>query len=269
MLEQITSLQNPRIKNIIKLDKLAERKKQNLFVIEGEQEFKHAYQAEYKFDSIFICPEIFGKEQLDRIIAGKKSQTITFEISRPVYEKLAYRGSTEGIIALAHPRQNKLSELHLSNNSLILALEAVEKPGNLGAILRTADAAGIDAVVLCDPHTDLYNPNVIRSSVGCIFTVPTALCSNQEARTYFRAHQIKIYAAALTAELFYHQSDLKNPTAIIMGTESTGLSDFWLSQADTQIKIPMVGKNDSLNVSTAAAVLVFEAQRQRGFPKIS
>jgi TrmH family RNA methyltransferase len=141
----------------------------------------------------------------------------------------------------------------------------LEKPGNLGAILRTADAAGVDAVIICNPLTDIYNPNVIRSSVGCVFTQKVVTCSSADAFAFFRKHNITTYAAALTAKEFYHQVDLQKPTAVIFGTEADGLTEFWLTKADKQIKIPMLGKNDSLNVAASAAIITFEAMRQRGF----
>jgi TrmH family RNA methyltransferase len=144
-------------------------------------------------------------------------------------------------------------------------LEAVEKPGNLGAILRTADAAAVDAVIVCDPLCDLYNPNVVRSSVGCLFTVQTAVCSSQQALDWMRRHKINILAAELQASQWYHQTDMRLSTAIVMGTEADGLSSFWLNNADERIKIPMRGYIDSLNVSVSTAVLCFEAMRQRGF----
>jgi len=265
MTERITSLQNPKIKNIIRLEKAKEREEQNLFLIEGLHEGIMAVRAGYQIHSIFYCPDIIAARDIEKLVSKAGLSEGIFEITKEVYQKIAYRTGTEGLCILARPVKQKLNELRLSQVPLILVLEAVEKPGNLGAILRTADAAGLDAVIICDPKTDFYNPNVVRSSIGCLFTVQTASCTNEEALDFLNTHGIKAYAAALTAEHFYQETDFDKPSAIIMGTESTGLSDFWLYKSEKQIKIPMLGKIDSLNVSTSAAILVFEAMRQRGF----
>jgi TrmH family RNA methyltransferase len=265
MPELITSLRNPRIKNILKLEKLSERRAQNLFVLEGIHEFMHACKAGFLFNSIFWCPEILPADEFQLLIANCHEQPQIYEVTQPVFEKIAYRGSTGGICSLAIPVYRRPEALQLGKSPLILVLESVEKPGNLGAILRSADGAGIDAVIIADPHTDLYNPNVIRSSLGCIFTVQTAVCAGEEALKFFREKGIRCLAAALPASKFYHEEDYRQGTAFIMGTEATGLSPFWLEQADGIVKIPMLGENDSLNVSISAAVLIYEAQRQRGF----
>lgn len=263
-MEKITSLQNPKIKNIAKLNKSKERREQNLFMIEGARELSLALAVGYQVESVFICPELFAKtdypEVLDSIADDKK-----FEVSEAVFEKIAYREGSDGLLTLARPKKHGLSDLKLSDNPFIIILEAVEKPGNLGAILRTADAAQADAVIVCDPATDLYNPNAIRSSVGCMFTVPTAVCSSQEALLYLKEKGVKIFAAELKASSWYQDSDFTQPSAIVMGTEADGLTNFWLDNADARIKIPMRGKIDSLNVSVSTAVLTFEAMRQRGF----
>ena len=187
------------------------------------------------------------------------------EKTKSVFEKIAYRESTGGIIALVEQRHHTLDRIQLSKNPLILIVEAVEKPGNLGALLRTADAAGVDAVVICDPQTDFYNPNVIRSSVGCVFTKQLATASSLETITWLKANSVKIYCTYLSAARYYHEIDFTSSSAIVMGTEATGLSDLWIENADANIIIPMLGKIDSMNVSTAAAVVIFEAKRQRGF----
>ncbi|MFN8207682.1 MAG: RNA methyltransferase [Bacteroidales bacterium] len=267
MSELISSLQNPRIKNILKLDKPSERKAQNLFVLEGIHEFKHACQAGYSINSVFWCPEILPEPEFRTLVSGCLAQPPIYEVTQPVFEKISYRGGTGGICALAVPVFRRPGDLQLGKAPLILVLEAVEKPGNLGAILRSADGAGIDAVIIADPHTDLYNPNVIRSSVGCLFTVQTAMCTGTEALSFFKERGIRSLAAALPARKFYHEEDYRQGTAFIMGTEATGLSSFWLEQADGMVKIPMLGGNDSLNVSISSAILIYEAQRQRGFLK--
>ena len=265
MIEKITSTQNAKIKNIIKLQqKSSERKKQNLIVIEGLREISLAVKAGMILKSVFFCSNIISLEELEKEL---NLSSTYLEITSDIYNKLAYRGSTEGIIALAEPKYTALNEIKLRENPLIIVLESVEKPGNLGAILRTADAAKVDAVIICDPLTDIYNPNVIRSSVGCVFTNQIVACSSDETIKWLKAKGIKSYAAALTATENYHDKDFTQPTAIIMGTEADGLTEKWLKNADEQIIIPMSGEIDSLNVSTSTAILVFEAMRQRNFYK--
>ncbi|MDA3953560.1 MAG: RNA methyltransferase [Bacteroidales bacterium] len=265
MIERITSVHNPKIKNIVKLQqKSSERKKQNLIVIEGLRELDLAVRSGMILKSLFICTEIIPYEYIENEL---KSEIQSFEITKEVFEKIAYRGSTEGVIALAEPLVIQLNDLVLRKNPLIIVLESIEKPGNLGAILRTADAAKVDAVIICDPLTDIYNPNVIRSSIGCVFTNQVVACSSDETIVWLKEKGIKSYAAALTAKELYHETDFKGATAIVMGTEADGLTDKWLNGADEQIIIPMSGEIDSLNVSTSTAILVFEAMRQRNFYK--
>jgi TrmH family RNA methyltransferase len=263
-MEKITSLQNPRIKNIVKLSKSKERKEQNLFVIEGARELSLAFSAGYEVDSVFVCPELFIKTDYPQALESV-SENQQFEVSEAVFEKIAYREGSDGLLALAKPKSNTLAGLKLSDNPFLIILESVEKPGNLGAVLRTADAAQADAVIICDSATDIYNSNTIRSSVGCVFTVQTAVCSSQEALDYMHKKGIKSYAAELQASQWYQDTDFTHPSAIIMGTEADGLTGFWLNNADYRVKIPMRGRIDSLNVSVSTAILTFEAMRQRGF----
>ena len=244
MTETITSLQNPKIKQLLVLQqKSSERRKTGLFVVEGQQEMAHCLHAGYEVDTVFYCPSLLPDFQVPQ-------HARCFEVSREVYEKVAYRGSTEGVIAEVKTKHLSLDDLTLSSHPLIVVLESVEKPGNLGAILRSADASGVDAVVVCDPLTDLYNPNLIRSSVGAAFSVPCVACSSD-----------------LTAQLqdshLYYDTDMTCGTAIVMGTEHDGLTDLWRRAADAHIRIPMLGQIDSLNVSVSAAILMFEAVRQR------
>ena len=194
---------------------------------------------------------------------GAKMQWRVFDVSPEVYGKIAYRGSTEGVIAEVRTRELKLGDLKLGKNPLIVVLESVEKPGNLGAVLRSADAAGADAVIVCDPLTDLYNPNLIRSSIGGVFTVPTVACTSEEAIKWLKDNGIQILTAQLQDSSYYYDTDMKRGTAIVMGTEATGLTDVWRKAADAHILIPMLGSLDSLNVSVSAAILLFEAVRQR------
>ena len=264
-MEKIQSTQNSRIKNLQKLFlKSKERKEQNLFVIEGARELHLALDSSYSLDTVFICPELFSKTDYPEIQSEIPS-SIFIEVSLPVFQKIAYREHSDGIIALAKPKSHSLNDLNLPDNPFIIVMEAVEKPGNLGAVLRTADAAKVDAVIVCDPLTDIYNPNVIRSSVGCVFTVPLAIATQSDTFSFLKENRIQIFAAELHASQWYQNKDFTKASAIIMGTEANGLTAFWIERADACIKIPMRGKIDSLNVSVSTAVLTFEAMRQRGF----
>lgn len=262
-IESITSAQNPKIKDLLALqEKSKERRKKELFVVEGRRELLHCIEAGYEPYSIFFCPEIIGGKDLDEI-AEAAGRCSFFEIPQHLYDKVAYRGGTEGVIAELHIRHMELSGLRLKENPLVVVLEAVEKPGNLGAVLRSADASGVDAVIVCDPLTDMYNPNLIRSSIGAIFTVPTVATTSEEAIKWLKDNDIKIYTAQLQDSEWYYDTDMTKRSAIVMGTEATGLTDIWRQAADAHIKIPMLGRLDSLNVSVSAAILMFEAVRQR------
>jgi len=264
-MEIIRSAQNSRIKNLQKLfAKSKERKEQDLFVIEGARELYLALGVSYPLDTVFICPELFSKTDYPEITT-KIPSSILVEVSLPVFQKIAYRENSDGVVALAKPKPHALSDLKLSDNPFIIVLEAVEKPGNLGAILRTADAAKADAVIVCDPLTDVYNPNVIRSSIGCVFTVLVAIATQSDTFSFLKENKIQILAAELQSSQFYADTDFTQACAIVMGTEADGLTRFWIERADARIKIPMRGKIDSLNVSVSTAVLTFEAMRQRGF----
>ena len=258
---KISSLQNTKVKQLVALQqKSSERRKQGVFVVEGMRELQHCLNAGYTINSIFFCPELTDTGALSSLL----SESITsYEVSPEVYEKIAYRGSTEGVIAIVQSKQLALKDLHLSKQPLLIVLESVEKPGNLGAILRSADAAGADAVIICDPLTDLYNPNLIRSSIGAIFSVPCIACSSDDCINFLKQNNINILTAQLQDSKLYYDTDMTCGTAIIMGTESTGLTDVWRKAADAHIRIPMLGQLDSLNVSVSAAILLFEAVRQR------
>ena len=263
--DPITSAQNQRIKNFAHLQKARERKAQNVFIVEGEKEFCRAIEYSYQFISIFVCFDVIGELHFRTISANVNANAEVFPVSKEVFEKIAYREGSGGIIALARPKNHALNDLKLPENPLLLVLEAVEKPGNLGALLRTADAAGVDAVVVCDPQTDIYNPNVVRSSIGCLFSVPLAVCNSEEAISWMKQKGISIYCTYLKAAVPYTEVDFTHASAIVMGTESEGITNLWVDSADRNIIIPMQGSADSMNVSTAAAVVVFEACRQRGF----
>lgn len=264
MIKEITSPQNTFIKQLVLLkEKSRERKKTGLFLIEGLREISLAIKGHYELDTLLFYPELLSKEELNTLASP---QTKVIEISKEVYQKLAYRDTTEGVLAVAKNKNHSVANLKFNSvNPLILVAEAPEKPGNIGAILRTADAANADAVIIANPKTDLYNPNIIRSSVGCVFTNQIATGTTSEIIEFLKARDIHIYCAALQASVAYHTQDFTKSTAIVMGTEASGLSPEWLESATQNIIIPMQGEIDSMNVSVAAGILIFEAKRQRGF----
>jgi len=254
--EIITSTQNPRVKHLLLLQqKSSARRAEGLFVVEGARELDHCLKAGYEAETVFVCPELMTD-------AGRYADKRTL-VSGKVYARMALRDTTEGVIGVIRARHAGLDDLALSPAPLIIVLESVEKPGNLGAVLRSADAAGADAVIVCDPLTDLYNPNLIRSSIGAIFTVPAVACTSEECIAYLKRNGIRILTAQLQDSRLYYDTDMCGGTAIVMGTESTGLTQQWRAAADAHIRIPMKGRLDSLNVSVSAAILLFEAVRQR------
>lgn len=257
--EVISSTQNSRVKRVLALQqKSQERKAEGRFVVEGCRELQHCTEAGLRVECAFVCQDM-ATQAMSAIPAG----TPVHLVSARVYERMAYRGSTEGVVAVVESRHTQLSNLQLGRNPLIIVLESVEKPGNLGAVLRSADAAQADAVIVCDPLTDLFNPNLIRSSIGAIFTVPCVACSSSECIAFLKEHGIQILTAQLQDSRLYYDTPMQQGTAIVMGTESTGLTDVWREAADAHIRIPMLGRLDSLNVSVSAAILLFEAVRQR------
>ncbi len=261
----ITSVQNALIKNVLQLsEKPRARKEQNRFVIEGIREIRQALMNGFALTELLISPEIAGEEGLS-ILALSGNKTLLGKVTPEVFNRMAYRKDSGGMIALAEPRRLALDDLKPGPKPLFLVLETVEKPGNLGALLRTADAAGLDGVIICDPQTDLYNPNVIRSSLGCIFTLPVVTASSEETVAWLKNNGITTYGTALPATRHYHRADFTLPSAIIMGSEAHGLSPLWMKEADELILIPMKGKVDSMNVSVSAAIVIFEALRQREF----
>ena len=262
-MKKIESVQNPYIKSLVQLqEKSKVRKQTGTFLIEGQREIDLALKGGYEIETILFLPGLFSEEQLNNIT---NKQLNIIEISKEVYQKLAYRDTTEGIIAVAKTKSLALKDLKLSKNPLILIAEGLEKPGNLGAILRTADAANIDAVIIANPRTDLYNPNIVRSSVGCLFTRQIAVGSSEEIIAFLKENNINFYSATLQNSTSYHTQDYTKPTALVVGTEATGLTEIWREDSTSNIIIPMQGEIDSMNVSVAAAILLFEAKRQRGF----
>ncbi len=267
MIKQISSAQNPAIKRLLQLqEKSRSRKKEGVFVVEGIREINLAIKADFEIDEIYFCAELFKEGQISALLKNTANQPEITELSAEVYNKIAYRGSTEGLIAVVKSKNTSLENLELeSKTPLILVAEAPEKPGNIGALFRTADAANVDAVLIANPKTDLFNPNIIRSSVGCVFSNKIATGTTSEIIQFLKNKNIAIYAAALQASKIYNAMDFTTPCAIVVGTEATGLSEEWLENSDQNIIIPMQGEIDSLNVSVAAGILIFEAKRQRGF----
>ena len=243
--------------------KSSERRAQRLFVAEGMRELGHCVDAGFVVDTLFYCPSLFNDASEATVFLESLSDVQKTEVTEQVYAKMAYRGTTEGMIAMVQTKDRRLDDLELGETPLLVVLEGVEKPGNLGAVLRSADAANADAVIVCDPLTDLYNPNLIRSSIGAVFTVPVVACQTDECIAFLRAKGIQILTAQLQDSHLYYDTDMRRSTAIIMGTESTGLTTQWREAADAHIRIPMSGRLDSLNVSVSAAILLFEAVRQR------
>ena len=307
-MEVITSTQNPKIKRLLALqEKSSERRKSGLFVVEGRRELQHCVEAGYEIESVFVEMKNeesrFARNEELKLPSNPESNSHSslkniFTVSPHVYERIAYRDTTEGVVAIVKARHLTLGDIScaalpptgsegvngltrcqavLSDRSrtpllrmgkvgrgaLFIILDSVEKPGNLGAVLRSADAAGATAVIVCDPLTDLYNPNLIRASIGACFTVPTVACSSEECIRFLKDHGVQILTAQLQDSELYYDTDMTGPTAIVMGTESTGLTDQWRQAADAHIRIPMLGRLDSLNVSVSAAILLFEAVRQR------
>lgn len=263
-MKQITSIQNPFIKSLVLLQEKAKTRKQTgTFLIEGKREIELALKGNYEIETILFLSEIISKNQFLDISKNREIEFI--EISKEIYQKLAYRDTTEGVLAIAKTKSLQLSDLKLSNNPLILVAESPEKPGNIGALLRTADAANLDAVIIANPKSDMYNPNIVRSSVGCLFTRQIATGSTTDIIAFLKTKKINFYCATLQNSSFYHNQDYTIPTAIVVGTEATGLTQEWRDNATQNIIIPMQGEIDSMNVSVAAAILIFEAKRQRGF----
>ncbi len=257
----ITSTKNDRIKEVLLLlEKSKLRKEQGVFIVEGERELTHCINKGYTIESAFYNPDICS-EQFIGILKSHCNKL--YSVSDHVYAKMAYRDNTEGILAIVKSKHLSLNEIKLSKNPLILIVERVEKPGNLGALLRTADACAVDAVLVCDSLTDIYNPNIIRSSIGAVFTKQISVCSNEDALAWLQKNNIKIFTAQLQDSQWYYDTDMKQSCAIVMGSEANGLTDFWRENSNEKIKIPMLGDLDSLNVSTSAAILCYEAVRQR------
>jgi TrmH family RNA methyltransferase len=263
-MKEITSIQNSYIKELLKLqEKSRERKKKGLFIVEGKREISLAISANYEFDTILYFEDLISEQEILHLFNTNVNRIL---ISKEVYQKLAYRGSTEGIIAVTKAKDFSLENIKFkSETPLILVAEGIEKPGNIGALLRTADAANVAAVFIANPKSDLYNSNIIRSSVGCVFTNQIAVGSSEEIIAFLAEKKIQIYATTLQNSNEYHKENYTTATAIVVGTEATGLTTVFREEATQNINIPMQGQIDSMNVSVAAAIVLFEAKRQRAF----
>lgn len=263
--EKISSLQNPRIKQLVKLRDRRPRDEAGVFLVEGYREIRRALEKSVPLQEIYFSPEWFlgGNEPalLERAAHGG---TKLFELSRDAFAKVAYRERPDGLLAVAPQWQRALTDLKLPTEPFLLVVEAIEKPGNLGTILRSADAAGCDAVIVCDPVTDIFNPNVVRASTGVLFSVPLVVAESTAVLDWLRQRGIRTVATTPAAEKIYSDVSLRGSLAVVMGSEQYGLSKFWLENADTPVRIPMAGQADSLNVAMATIITLFEAVRQRG-----
>lgn len=262
--EKITSAKNEGIKDVLGLRERKNRDAQGLTLIDGIREFETAIAAGVVIEKVYLCPELVERKAkaLEARIIQLKIPAL--EASRPVFEKIAFGDRVEGIVAVARQPQKTVQGFRLGRNPLLVVVEGIEKPGNLGAILRTCDAAGVDGLIVCDGRTDVYNPNVIRASLGAVFTVPVAAGENQTVLDFLKSQKIKIAGTFPDSKKSYLAGDYSGPSAILLGSEQEGLSGFWQKNADQKIQIPMSGKVNSLNVSTSAAIVIYEAVRQRG-----
>lgn len=260
----ISSPQNNLVKNVLHLqEKSRNRRREGKFVVEGIRELKRALSAHYQLRQLFYCPELIEEENLHFI---QEHDVNAIVVTEEVYRKIAYRSSTEGAVAVLQSKLHDLKQISLPNPPFILVAEAPEKPGNIGALLRTADAAGVDAVLIANPKTDLYNPNIIRSSVGGVFTNQIGTGSTTEIINFLKKNRIEIFCATLQSSKAYTTQNYKGPTAIVVGTEAVGLSREWRKNATQNIIIPMNGAIDSMNVSVSAGILLFEVRKQRDSP---
>lgn len=262
--ELITSLQNPRVKNLVKLRDRRARDQQGVFIAEGYRAISRSLEKSVTPQEVYFCPECFlGENENALLKQAQAAGARLYQLSKHAFEKVAYRDRPEGLLAVIEQWSHSLDSLQLSEPPFLLVVEAIEKPGNLGTILRSADAAGIDAVICCDSVTDLFNPNVVRSSTGVLFSMPTVSASGDEVISWIRSKNIRSVATTPHTEVLHYDANLTGPLAIIMGSEQFGLSEKWLSACDQKVRIPMAGQADSLNVAMATLVTLFEAVRQR------
>jgi RNA methyltransferase, TrmH family len=262
--EKITSLQNPRVKQLVRLRDRRPRDEAGVFLVEGYREIRRALEKQVALTELYFSPDWFlGENEPSLIEQARAAGALVYELSKDAFSKVAYRERPDGLLAVAPQWKRALSDLPLKPAPFLLVVEAIEKPGNLGTILRSADAAGVDAVIVCDPVTDIFNPNVVRSSTGVLFSVPVVVTESEPVRAWLKEQRIRAVATTPAATALYTNTDLRGPLAIVMGSEQYGLSDYWLKESDAQVRIPMAGQADSLNVAMATIITLFEAVRQR------
>ena len=264
MVEKITSLQNPRVKQLVRLRERRERDTAGLFLIEGYREVRRALEKQVRLQELYYAPDWFlGGNEPALLDQAKAAGAQLAELSKEAFAKCSYRDRPDGLLAVAPQWRRSLADLALATPPFVLVVESIEKPGNLGTILRSADAAGVDAVIVCDAVTDLFNPNVVRSSTGVLFSVPVVVAESAAVRTWLREQGIRVVATTPDTPKLYTETDLRGPLALVMGSEQYGLSEFWLKESDALVRIPMAGQADSLNVAMATIITLFEAVRQR------
>lgn len=264
MTARITSPQNPRVKELVRLRDRRHRDRSGSFLIEGYRELSRAVEAGVTLHTLFLCPELFlGGNEPDLATRAAAAGAEVVELSEAAFRKVSYRDRPEGLLAVAKQFDSGLGRLALGAKPLLLVVESIEKPGNLGTMLRTADAAGVTGVVVADPTTDPFNPNVVRASLGTLFTVPLAVASTPETLRWLGTAGVEVVATTPDADLLLWQAKLTGSAAVVVGSEQYGLSEHWLGAAHTRVRIPMAGSADSLNAAVAAAVVLFEAVRQR------
>ncbi len=260
----LSSLKNPRVKEVVRLRKRSERDKSQLMLIEGRRELEEALKNGVKLKTLYVCKSLFnGRGQKDILSSARQQGVEIIFVNEPVACKMAYRDKPEGLLAVAMQPVKRLEDISLGRSPLIVILEGIEKPGNLGAVLRVADGAGVKGILLCDCATDIYNPNTIRASLGTFFSMPFTQVSSSEALRWCKQNGLYTVAAAPGADIAYTQADFSGPCAVVIGSEDRGLSRFWLDKADIKVSIPMQGRADSLNAAVSTAVLLYEAVRQR------
>jgi RNA methyltransferase, TrmH family len=262
--EKISSLQNPRVKQLVKLRDRRPRDDAGVFLVEGYREIRRALEKEVRLSEMYFSSDWFlGENEPALIEQAQAGGTQIFELTKEAFAKVAYRERPDGLLAVAPQWKRALDDLVLPAEPFLLVVEAIEKPGNLGTILRSADAAGCDAVIVCDPVTDIFNPNVVRASTGVLFSVPLVVEASERVATWLKGKGVRTVATTPAAEKIYSAVDLRGPLAVVMGSEQYGLSEFWLKNADLPVRIPMAGQADSLNVAMATIITLFEAVRQR------
>ena len=262
--ERIVSLKNERIKKIVALRERKARDQEGWTVIDGLRELQMAAKAGIDVNEFYFCPDLIDKNILSSLLNDMDQKKVrVVEVTPSIFEKINFGDRNEGITAVVRQPQKKWDDIQLNRAPLLVIVEAVEKPGNLGAILRTCDAAGVDGLIVCDARTDVYNPNVIRASLGAVFTVPVVVSANQEALNFLRRNAIQTVGTFPDAKGSYWQTDMTKPAAVLLGSEQNGLSEFWHKNADERIRVPMQGDVNSLNVSITAALVIYESVRQR------